>query len=90
MIKVTKFYGPNCPMCTIVDKNLKPVKDDFAGRVNFQDIEANAENSDHFTKHNIRGIPAVILEEDDKEIDRWIGAFPMQLLRSRLEEVLDD
>ena len=90
MIKVIKFYGPTCPSCDIVEKNIKPIRDEFSGRVDFQDIEANAENSELFNKHNIRGIPAVILEEDGLELDRWIGAFPMQLLKSRLKEVLND
>lgn len=89
MIKVIKFYGPTCPACEIVEKNIKPIKEEFTGKVNFKNIEANAENAELFSFYNVRSIPVVVLENEEGEVDRWVGSFPANLLKNKIEELLN-
>ncbi len=84
-MKIIKFYGPHCPQCNIVSENLNSLKEEFEDRIDFQEIEANAENNEWYNKYDVRAIPTVILMKGGTEIDRWVGIFPLELLKEKLD-----
>ena len=68
MKKFLYFSAPWCGPC----KMFGPVMDELSATMNVEKINVD-ENQDLSTKYNIRGVPTVVLLEDDTEIWRNVG-----------------
>ena len=62
-----KFYSPTCQPCKVVDLLFK------SQGIKYTDINV-AEDQEMAVKYNVRGVPTVIIIDDDgKEIQRAVG-----------------
>jgi len=80
MLKFIDFYADWCGPCKIMTPIIQEVETEFEGKVEFEqiDVETNGEKAGQF---GIMSIPTFVILEDEKEIDRKIGAMPKESLR---------
>lgn len=68
--KIYVFTSVTCSPC----RTLKPLITDYAKLndvpLTIFDMDANREE---FLAHNVRGVPTILVMENDKEVDRVIG-----------------
>ena len=80
-MKTMKYFSATwCGPCKV----FKPVMNEIAGEgyhVEFIDIDSL---SDLAQQYNVRSVPTVVIEENGKEINRFIGALPKQQIIERL------
>ena len=80
MKKVIRFTASWCQPCKALAGNMKHV--DF-GDVQVKEVDID-ENFDEAKKFNIRGVPTLVLLEDDVEIKRTSGV----LMADKIEEFI--
>lgn len=68
MRKFLYFSAPWCGPC----KMFGPVMEELSTTMNVEKINVD-ENQDLSTKYNIRGVPTVVLIENDEEVWRSVG-----------------
>lgn len=76
MTKVMLFSAAWCGPC----KAYKPKFDAIAessDKAEFERIDID-ENSDAAVKYNIRGVPTLVVVEDDKEVARGVGVAQIE------------
>ncbi|MAG91869.1 thioredoxin [Candidatus Woesearchaeota archaeon] len=81
------FWAPWCGPCRIVGPVLEKLSSEFANKLVFAKLNVD-ENQDTAAKHDVRGIPCMIIFKDGKELDRVVGAFPEPELRKRIDSAL--
>ena len=80
MKKLIKFSASWCQPCKALAGNMKYV--DF-GDVEVKEVDID-ENFDEAKKFNIRGVPTLVLLEDDVEVKRTSGV----LMADKIEEFI--
>jgi thioredoxin 1 len=68
MIKVLKFQASWCNPC----KSLSAVLGDVNTDIPFEEVDID-ENRDLAQRHNVRGVPTLIMMEDGIELKRNVG-----------------
>jgi thioredoxin 1 len=77
--KIEKFGAAWCGPCKILDKTLEQVKDVEIVKYDVDEYE------DLTAEKNIRNIPVLIFYNEDKEVDRLIGAVSL----NKINEIID-
>lgn len=79
-MKVLKFGAEWCGPCKVLNRNLKDFKE---CELIMYDVDKTDEEL--LTKYNIRNIPVtILLDDDNNEIKRWVGAFNVQELKNEI------
>jgi len=88
MIQLIDFYADWCGPCKIMEPIFQELEKEYQGKVEFKriDVEADAETS---SRYSVLSIPTFVLQKDDKEIDRKVGAMPKEILRSWINSNLN-
>ena len=91
MKKVIKFSaswcGPCRTMSPIVEKILK--EDEFSNVVDFRPVDMDEDDENLGGKYGIRTIPTIlVIDEEDKVLDKLVGAVPEQSLRAFFQKNL--
>lgn len=91
MKKVIKFSaswcGPCRTMSPIVEKILK--EDEFSNVVDFRPVDMDEDDENLGGKYGIRSIPTIlVIDEEDKVLDKLVGAVPEQSLRAFFQKNL--
>jgi thioredoxin 1 len=81
MKKAIRFTATWCGPCKMLAKNLESVKTETP--IEVIDID---ENSELATKFGIRGVPTLVMLQDDVETKRLVGMKPLK----ELEDWLND
>ena len=80
-MKTIKYFSATwCGPC----KTFKPVMNEVAGEghsIQFIDID---QSQDLAAKYRVRSVPTTVIEENGREVDRFIGAIPKQQVLDRL------
>jgi thioredoxin 1 len=84
MIQLLDFYANWCGPCKIMEPIFDELAKDYSGKVEFKrvDVEVDQEMS---AKFDVRSIPTFVLIENDKELDRKIGAMPKEIVKRWLD-----
>ena len=80
MKKLIKFSASWCQPCKALAANMKYVE---FGDVQYEDVDID-ENMELAKKYGIRGVPTLVLLEDDVEIKRTSGV----LMADKIEEFI--
>ncbi len=79
MIKLIDFYADWCGPCKVMDPVFEEIEKEYEGKVEFQKVDVEAEQS-IASKYEIMSIPTFVILKNDKEADRRIGAMPKDML----------
>ena len=80
MKKLLKFSASWCQPCKALAANMKYVE---FGDVQYEDVDID-ENMELAKKYGIRGVPTLVLLEDDVEVKRTSGV----LMADKIEEFI--
>ena len=83
---VVDVWAPWCGPCRRVKPELEKLSDQYAGRVDVWEINAD-ENSELIHTLKIYGIPTLITYDHGKEIRRYVGAKPSKELQTLFESL---
>ena len=80
-MKTIKYFSATwCGPC----QTFKPVMNEIASEgysVQFIDIDQSSALTESY---NVRSVPTVVIEENGREVDRFIGAIPKQMVLEKL------
>ena len=68
MRKILYFTATWCGPC----KALGPIMDSLQGQINFDKIDVDS-NTDLSAQYGVRGVPSLVLLENEEEIGRLVG-----------------
>jgi thioredoxin len=85
---VVDFWAPWCGPCRMTDPILEKLAREWAGRVRVVKVNAD-ENPATIGRYGVQGIPTMLVVQDGRIVDRWVGALPEQAMRSRLMSALN-
>ncbi len=82
------FYAEWCPPCFIIARTLKELAEEYDGRVKFVkvDIDENEELAAHY---EVFSVPTLAFFNKGELIDGVVGAIPKELLKKKLDNLLD-
>lgn len=79
MIEFIDFYAEWCGPCQAMKPVIDEVEGELEGKVSFRKVDVEKEGQ-LAQKYGIMSIPTFVLQKDDKEIDRKMGAMPKSIL----------
>ena len=82
---VVDFWAPRCGPC----RTLSPTLDELAGEmksVKFAKINVD-DNMDISREFGVSAIPTVLIYKDGKVTDRFVGAYPKEQIKKKIEGV---
>ena len=84
MLKLIDFYADWCGPCRVMEPIFEELEKDYNGKITFSrlDVEADGETAARF---GVQGIPTFVLTQDEKEIDRKVGAMPKEIVKRWLD-----
>lgn len=81
MLRVLKFYANWCQPCKTLSKTLEEVQTD----VIIENIDIDDEEKQWITRHyNVRGVPTMIMLDENVEVKRNSGTMPKDELEKWL------
>lgn len=81
MKKLLDFYADWCPPCKTMIPVIEKLEKKFTvDKINVDDKQEMAAN------YSVMSIPTYVILEDDKEIKRFVGATPENVLEQALKE----
>ena len=82
------FWAPWCGPCRMVSPLVEALGHDLAGRLKV--VKLNTDEAPEVSlRFGVQGIPLLVLIKDGSEVDRMVGAVPMERLRAWLEPHLE-
>lgn len=81
------FWASWCGPCHMLAPVIEELAHEFSGRVRIAKLNTD-ENPQTSSRFQIRGIPALVLFANGREVDRLIGVQPKQQIVSRLQNIL--
>ena len=81
------FWAPWCGPCRIVSPVLEKISSEYLNKLKFTKLNVD-DNQEIAAKHDIRGIPCMIVFSNGSEVDRIIGAYPEEQLRKKIDLIL--
>ncbi len=89
-VTLVDFWAPWCYPCRMQGPILEKVASALGEKVNIckLNVDENEENREIAMKHNITGIPALLVFKDGQVIHKWMGVQQEITLISTLESFL--
>ncbi len=88
MVKLIDFYANWCAPCKMMAPIIEEIEKEFASTIKVTKVNVD-ENLELASKYNVLSIPTYVLEKDDKEVERVVGARSkaelVQLIQRYLE-----
>lgn len=81
------FWAPWCGPCRIVGPVLEKLSKEYTNKLKFAKLNVD-DSQEIAAKHDVRGIPCMIVFSKGSEVDRIIGAFPEDALRRKIDVIL--
>ncbi len=81
------MWAPWCMPCKMVAPAVEKIAKENADKLKVCKLNVD-DNQNIAVRHNIQGIPALLIFKNGKEVDRIVGAVPPQAIQSKLDNVL--
>ena len=81
------FWAPWCGPCRIVGPILDKLSTEYQTKLKFSKLNVD-DNQEIAAKHDVRGIPCMIIFSNGKAVDRVIGAFPEDAIMKKIDLIL--
>ncbi len=81
------FWAPWCGPCRMVAPILDKLAAEMPGRLKIAKVNVD-ENPMSAGRYGVQAIPTMLLVKDGQVVDRWSGALPEAMMRSRLSAVI--
>jgi thioredoxin 1 len=87
MIILKDFYAEWCGPCQAMKPVFERVMKDYEGKISLEKVDVDVDQMQAM-KYGVMSIPTMIVEKDQKEIDRKIGMIPEPMFRQWLDSLL--
>ena len=86
--KIVNYWSKWCMPCKMMGPVFEQLSSEYEGKLKFAklDTEAHPELAGQF---GIRGIPSLLVLKDGKEVDRIVGFAPAEVLKMKIDEILE-
>lgn len=86
-LTLVDFYADWCAPCKILSPILEELADEYADRIDFVKVDADAE-PELTAQYGVRGLPTVLILENGEPKAAQTGALPAGALRNFINEQL--
>jgi len=86
-IVMVDVWAPWCMPCKIIGPVVEELADEYEGRVVVGKLNSDENQKSH--ELGIRGIPTLLFFKDGKRVDQIVGAQPMNVIREKLDTLLN-
>jgi thioredoxin-like negative regulator of GroEL len=88
-VVLAEIYTPDCVICKRIEPMLAALESNLAGRLSAYKIDA-ARDPAFAERHNVRGLPTVLLFKGGTLADRRTGFLTQHMLKSWVAPFLDE
>ena len=81
------FWAPWCGPCRIVGPVLDKLSSEYTSKLKFTKLNVD-DSQEIAARHDVRGIPCMIVFSKGHELDRVIGVYPEMELRKKIDMIL--
>lgn len=85
-LAIVKTSGSWCSPCRLLGKIIDEIKDNYADRVNFGEIEADDAEEALLQELNVTNIPLLTFYKNGLMVDRTVGMIGKDALINKIEE----
>jgi len=78
------FWAAWCGPCRTIAPALEEMATEYAGRLKVMKLDVD-ENQEIVIHYKVLSIPTLILFKDGKEVERMVGAYPKQVMVSKVK-----
>lgn len=86
-LKLLWFSARWCGPCQQMVPTFNAVNELYGDRINIEKIDVD-DNPELAVNHQIRGVPSLVIVNDNGELSRQVGAKPLQTLDHWLDGIL--
>ena len=83
-VRLKDFYADWCGPCKTQDPILEDLADDYPD-VEFEKVDVD-ENQDVANQYSVRSLPTLVVEDDDGEVERFIGVTQREDIEAALQK----
>ena len=83
-VALVDFWATWCGPCRMVGPVIEKLGDEYAGRANIGKVDVD-EQGELAAKFGVMSIPTVVLFVDGKEVERRVGANPIDVYKKMLD-----
>ena len=88
-VAIKIFLSDDCETCKIQTPILKELEPRFRGRVEFEYLNIK-DNESQVSKYRVKNLPAIIIECDGREKERFTGLTQQLFLKKALDGALSE
>ena len=85
---IIDFWASWCGPCQMMGPVFEELSGEYEGRLKFAKVSTEEEPA-LAARFQIQGIPCLVLVKDGREIDRITGFAPKEMLKSKIDSVLE-
>lgn len=82
MLRIIKFGASYCAPCCVITTILEELK----SRFNIVEYDTDEVSAEILQRYNIKNIPTLIIEKDDKEVWRYVGSISKDNLEKEIKK----
>ena len=83
-VRLKDFYADWCGPCKTQDPILEEIEADFPD-VEFEKVDVD-QNQDVANEYSVRSLPTLVIEDDEGEVERFIGVTQREQIVSALQK----
>jgi len=85
---IVDFWASWCGPCQMMGPVFEKLSGEYDGKLKFTKLNTD-EEPEIAKKYDIMGIPALVVMQKGKEIDRIVGFAPEQVLKQKIDAILE-